>query len=118
MATVAALFDSQLEADRAMSALAAAGYEDIDMRVFEDAAGAPAEPEGGFVMSGATGRLQAYLDPNSGRWFEELDDEAVADFFLNGVQHGGVLVITRPDADDVDAVGAILREHGGRTAEE
>ena len=117
MATVAALFGSQLEADKAVSALATR-FEDINTRVFENVGGDPAEPDVGYVAGLESSRITAATNPSPGDWFSDLDDEALADFFFEGVRHGGVLVVAETDEARMDDVQALFEEHGGRTSAE
>jgi hypothetical protein len=117
MATVASLFGSQAKATEALDALADSEFADVDTRVFENVGPNPAEPDVGAVPHLASSRLSAVLDPRTGEWFEDLDDNE-ADFFIQQVRSGGVLLLAKVEARRAGALESFLHEQGGQTAEE
>lgn len=117
MSKVIALFESQAEATRALDALHAGDYKDIETEVIEDArdmdygtigVAAPA-PNASTGVAGVVAIPDPLQDIG-------LDDEEVA-WFAQGIRGGGVLVVVEVDDEDAQSVERILRDHGGRTFE-
>jgi hypothetical protein len=119
MATVAALFESQAEATRALDALAGTDFEDVETTVFEgDVPDDVGEVKPAGMLAGAGSNLsgaspQALLD----NVLTGLDDEELSNFFIESVEQGqGVLVVAEVDDEQALDLAAFLQKLGGRTA--
>jgi hypothetical protein len=123
MTTIASLFESQAEATKALDALAAADIDDVDIRVIESEDEASQGPSSGTIpaLNPAQGPVGAAA-PAAG-WQglimgSDLEEEE-ADFFIEGVRDGGVLVLVEDvDEEQEETVTQILRDNGGRTYEQ
>lgn len=111
MATVTSLFGTQLEATRALDALASSPFAGVDTRVYEpehdDNVGVPAA---GTLL----GELVApFADA-------ELDDigEEEREFFIRGYRDGGTVVVATVDDDQARELEQFFAHHGGRTSKE
>lgn len=124
MTVIASLFESQAEATRALDALAAADIGDVDTRVIESEEEASQGPSSGTIPAldpaapgpaGAAAPVAGWQSLIMGSDLEE--DEA--DFFIQGVRDGGVLVLVREaDEEHEETIEQILRENGGRAYEQ
>lgn len=114
--TVAALFDSQQEAQSAIDAVAKKSYADeLEFTVIEDAdetAAASAFPGG----SGTVGLSPPVTVVRSQVAALDVDDD-VMPFLRRGVQRGGVVVAVEGDDEYADEIESTMREHGAQFEE-
>lgn len=109
MATVASLFGDQVEATRALDAIANSPFADVEMRVVE-----PALDDGGAgAVSG--GALQELVAVFAGNEYPDLDDEA-REWFIQGLQSGGTVVIAEVEDDRAAELESFFARLGGRTS--
>lgn len=120
MAKVAALFSDDAAVSAAISGLVEGGFDEVETQVINEIDLNPDDPSAGAIPSlppFTTGQ-QAIggLDPGTGQHMDDFDEELVTDFFREGVQHGGVLLIAEVDEEQEEALVRYLKEAGGRTA--
>lgn len=114
---ITALFSDQKEATEAVDALNAAEVETDDMQVIESLdqktrVNQPAKMPA--TQASNPQPMPAYLSPI------DIEDrlglpKSEAEFFVRGVENGGVLVMVEASSEHAKQAKSILQEHGGRT---
>jgi hypothetical protein len=124
---VAALFDSQADADVAMEKLLNAGIEDLETQLVQGdqrtrgdapAVGGPVFPvvpntDGGFGHASGAATGMPFLGGRSS-WLDDVDEEERA-FYHEGLKEGGTVVLARVDDDSADHVRRMMNLQGART---
>lgn len=111
MATVASLFGTQLEATRALDALASSPFAGVETRVYE-----PELDEGVDVPAAAT-VLGDLVVPFADTEVGDLGEEE-REFFARGYRDGGTVVVATVDDDQAAELERFFARHGGRTSKE
>ena len=121
MTKLASLFASQFDATRALDALNQYDFGDIEIEVVEGVAEAATRTDDVVPVVPVRYRQDTGLQGDTAflPYLDDMDlDDDEAEFFRRGVRHGGVLVLVEVDDDHGAAVEQLLRDHGGRTAEQ
>jgi hypothetical protein len=117
MARIAVLFGSEANATHALDALAQAGYDNDNNRVFYGPTETLINP--GAIMAATPHTVggphgQAVVPLDLGGEWDLAEDEV--EFFSRAVSNGGVLALLDVDNTDAGAVHQILRQHNGRVS--
>jgi hypothetical protein len=112
MATVASLFGTQLEATRAMDALAKSPFADVETHVYE-----PENDNTDIAVPGAGTVLGDLVVPFADSEIGDLGEEERA-WFAEGLRGGGTVVVATVDDEQAAELEQFFASHGGRTSRE
>lgn len=117
MAQVASLFSDPVQAEQAVNALVEAALGHTDIQVVDHLSEEPPQPQALPAANTTGGGTPGIGLPVTAVPFAlDMSDQEM-EFFLRGVQQGGVLVIVDlPDGNATTQAQAILQEFGGRVA--
>ncbi len=125
MAIVAGLFDSEVDATKAMDRLLREGIDGMDTRVINGSSRTGDTPgvavpiipntSGGTSQAGMGAQVPAVgAVPVSGDWLDEMD-KVEQNFYRDALREGSTLVLAKMHDEDAGRARLIFSTFGGRT---
>ncbi len=122
MAVVAGLFDSEVEATKAMDRLLREKYEDMDTRVIDGSDRTSMVDPGVLIpiipntsgSSSQAGNAGPIAAANFGNWLDDMDD-VERGFYTEAVREGSSLALVKVKDENADRVRQLFRSFGART---
>ncbi len=123
-AVVAGLFDSEVDATKAMDRLLREHIDDLDTRVINGSARTDAQGPNvvvpiipntsGGPQQGAVGPAASVPGAVFGDWLNDMDD-VERQFYSDAVREGSTLAVARVHEKDAQRVQQLFRSFGART---